>query len=78
MPFIKLTELANITSPFADGTLKTVSEYVYKWLKNLIRKPFAPERFLLHLMYIGWYLKMLLFPILEIIGIIKIFHLATS
>ena len=35
MPFTKLTELANIKSPFSKGTLKFVSEYVYNWLENI-------------------------------------------
>jgi M3 family oligoendopeptidase len=35
MPFTKLTDLANIKSPFANGTLKSVSEYVFKWLENI-------------------------------------------
>jgi M3 family oligoendopeptidase len=35
MPFTELTELANIKSPFTDGTLKSVSDHVYKWLENI-------------------------------------------
>jgi len=35
MPFTKLTNLANIKSPFVDGTLKSVSDYVFKWLGNI-------------------------------------------
>lgn len=35
MPFTKLTELANIKSPFSDGILKSVSEHVYKWLEGI-------------------------------------------
>ena len=35
MPFTELTELAKLKSPFREGTLKDVSEYIYKWLTNI-------------------------------------------
>jgi len=34
-PFTELVDLANLKSPFNDGTLKSVSEFVFNWLENI-------------------------------------------
>ncbi|MAJ45566.1 MAG: oligoendopeptidase F [Candidatus Marinimicrobia bacterium] len=35
MPFTGLIDIAKLKSPFKDGTLKTVSEYVFNWLDSI-------------------------------------------